>query len=206
MVRSDECETTAGRTAQPRESRTPDAADALYTVVHGKAGLRQLEADLRGDRSYPIVILASEESRREPVIPPDDVRSVIGATGRIYFIPGEYRLRQLRSMLGRSLAVSRGTARVFWPGLNAQSDPETHPLVAALFDEAPWGTLAAFARAFDLSRPHVRAEIIQLDESRRMHARRGAGQRTALSHPAVEPAVEHGHGGMPQPLQEPPQA
>lgn len=165
------------------EASTPEVAVALSggpegasdrarcKIVNGKSGLRELEADLRRSRSYPIVVLTRDENSRDPVIIPGDIRSVIGAAGEIYFIPREYLLRRLNGMLRRNLAVPRGAARVFWPGLTAQSDPEAHPLVAGLMDEAPWATLAAFTRAFDLSRPHVRAEIIQLEDSRRMQER-----------------------------------
>jgi hypothetical protein len=55
-------------------------------------------------------------------------------------------------------------ARIFWPQLTLHSDPLHHPLVPILDIEPVESALAEFARSFDLSRPHIRREIEQLDE------------------------------------------
>lgn len=132
-------------------------------------GLHELRETLLGDRSYPVVVVGRAEvggRPAQPAIAPRELRRVMGEQGSIYFVPGEHLLRSLRGDLGRDLALTTGAVRVYWPGLRARHHPDSHPLVPVLPDEPLWATLAAFTRAFDLSRPHVREEISQIEDMR----------------------------------------
>ncbi len=143
--------------------------DAGLVVVRSHQALRGMEADLRsGDRLLPVVGLACLEEINEPVLDPQRVREVVGVGPRIYYVPGEYLLRRLQGMLGQRLALPAGSARVWWPCMSTRSDPAAHPRVLALDSESQADMLAEFARQFDLSRPHVRSEIILIEDARRL--------------------------------------
>ena len=135
-------------------------------VVRTKPAARSLEAFLVGERDRPVVVLSQSPETLRPALDPAAVRQVIGSGCRIYYIPGEFLLRRLQGTLGRSLAVPRSGARIFWPGLSSRSKPEDHPLVMVLQDESETDARREFARQFDLSRPNVRREIAVIEDAR----------------------------------------
>jgi hypothetical protein len=138
-------------------------------VVRSQQALLGMEADLRsGDRAQPVVGLACLEEIDEPVLAARQVRAIVGAGPRIYYVPGAYPLRRLQGMLGHQLALPPGGARIWWPGLSTCGDPAAHPLVLALDSESQADMLAEFARRFELSRPLVRGEIAQIEDARRL--------------------------------------
>ena len=142
-------------------------------------GVRSLEALLLGDRDVPVIVLSQAEESLEPVFPPAAVRAVVGPDARIYYVPGEYLLRGLRGTLGHTLALGRGGARIFWPGLCTRSDPAEHPLVLPLAGERECDALAELARRFDLSRPHVRREMKLVEDDRALLQQQLAGAQEA---------------------------
>lgn len=138
-------------------------------IVRSQQALRGMEADLRSDRRvHPVVGLASLEEINEPVLAAQRVREIVGVGPRIYYVRGAYLLRCLRGMLGGSLALPAGGARVWWPGIATRCDPAAHPLVLALDSESQADMLAEFARQIDLSRPLVRVEIALIEDVRRL--------------------------------------
>lgn len=147
----------------PFLSTRPDVLDgwppADYTpkLVSTRSDLSDLQTSLLAERHGPIVVL-TEQSAEKPVLPIREVRLIAGNDAEIFLL-ADHLTSQLRQQLGSNFAVSRGMARIFWPGLSRTSDPFDHPLVAVLDVETPEAALAEFARQFDLSRPHIRAEI-----------------------------------------------
>jgi hypothetical protein len=138
-------------------------------VVLDEPALKSLEAYLlSSDREQPVVALAQSLEAEEPVLASGDVRAIVGADARIYYLPAEHLLQSLQSILGRSLALPRGAARIWWPGLGSRSDPSDHPLVLELDGQPQAHTLAELARQFDLSRPRVRREIKLIEDTRRL--------------------------------------
>jgi hypothetical protein len=144
------------------------AADADPILVASKPALRSMQAYLlSGEREQPVVALTWSVETDEPVLAPEEVRVIVGPGPRIYLIQQEYLLRRLQGLLG-PLALSRGSARVWWPGLSVSSDAGEHPLVLELDGEPHRRLLGEFAREFDLSRPLVRREIKLIEATRRL--------------------------------------
>jgi hypothetical protein len=135
-------------------------------VVRTESGVWALEDFLLSERETPVVVLTQSEETLQPVLPAEKIRMIVGPYAVIYYLPGEYLLSHLRVALGHGLAVARGSARIFWPGLSVESDPTDHPLVALLDGEREQDALAEFARQFDLSRPSVRREIKLIEDAR----------------------------------------
>jgi hypothetical protein len=153
-----------------REGVGPASAGELdLIVVRDGQGLRSMQAYLlSGEREQPVVALSRSLETDEPVLSPGDVRTLVGAGPRIYYIPGECLLACLQEALGRALALPAGAVRVWWPGLCAGSDPGEHPLVLELDGEPQQQMLGELAREFDLSRPAVRREIKLIEATRRL--------------------------------------
>jgi DNA-binding transcriptional ArsR family regulator len=122
---------------------------------------------LFADRLHPVVAFAlCREENDDVALWHEQVRRIVGSDARIYFIFDEFLLACLRDGLGRRLALTPGSARVWWPELSKRSDPGDHPLVLQLDGESPAETLAELARQFDLSRPHVRRELKLIEDAR----------------------------------------
>ncbi len=146
------------------------------TVGHGEGGLVVVREDgdlrsmaaylLSGERYHPVVALTQALSTDAPVLTYAQVRGIVGAGPRIYLIQRDHLLRPFQQMLGRGLALAAGGARIWWPGLAADSDPGEHPLVLYLADESERAMLDEFTRQFHLSHPIVRRELKLLDELR----------------------------------------
>ncbi len=154
----------AGELVAPASCEELDAI-----VVRDQPGVRGMQAHLlSGEREHPAVALTRSLETGEPVLAPGDVRSLVGAGPRIYYIPAEQLLDRLEQVLGRALALPPGAVRVWWPGLGAGSDPCEHPLLLELDGEPEPVLLAELAREFELSRPLVRREIKLIEQTRRL--------------------------------------
>lgn len=149
---------------QAAASRDPTTSSPVV-VLRNTQDLRSFEAYLFGERDRPVVALARLRSGG-PVVAPEEVRAIVGPRCAIYLIKGEHLLRRLGEILGAKLTVRLGQARVWWPGLTTRSDPADHPVVQPVEGDGPLEVLAEFARTFDLSRPHVRAEIRLVEDAR----------------------------------------
>ena len=145
------------------------ALDADVVLVRSPGALREMVADLyAADRAQPVIGLACLQETAEPVLAGGQIRAVVAAGPRIYYLPGERLRQRLGGVLGRALALPAGSARIWWPGIAACSDPRAHPLVVALEVESQSEMLEEFAREFDLSRPRVRREIELIEDTRRL--------------------------------------
>lgn len=136
-------------------------------VVVDDARLGDLVADLRSpDRVCAVVGVAWSLDGDGPVLAASRIRTIVDAGTRVYVIPNDALLRALRREIGPKLALAPGAVRVWWPGVGRRSDPGDHPLVLPLEGQAPEYMLAEFAREFHLSRPDVRREIKQIEDTR----------------------------------------
>jgi hypothetical protein len=158
----------AGSRARRTRHGSPAAIAQETIEVRTTAQLRDLETDLFGDRDVAVVVIAQAEEGELPALNPEDVRRVVGPNARIYVVLSTSLLGRLTRVLGAGLSVYCGEVRVLWPGLSSRDDPADHPLVKALPGEPQKDTLRELELQFDLSRPHVRREIKQLDELRAM--------------------------------------
>jgi hypothetical protein len=148
-------------------SASGEELDAI--VVRDQPGVRGMQAHLLSrEREHPAVALTRSLDMGEPVLAPGDVRSLVGAGPRIYYIPAEHLLDRLAQVLGPSLALPPSAVRVWWPELSAGSDPCEHPLLLELDGEPEPVLLAELAREFELSRPLVRREIKLIEQTRRL--------------------------------------
>jgi hypothetical protein len=131
-------------------------------VVLDKSALSSIEAYLlSSDREQPVVALTQSLESEEPVLAATDVRVVVGPDPQIYYVPEEQLLQDLQGVLGRSLALPRGSARVWWPGLSSRSDPSDHPLVLELDGEPDGHMLAELARQIDDTRRLAEHQLAQ---------------------------------------------
>lgn len=143
-----------------------EVPDVDCLLVQSRQDARRMCAEVLGRRERPVIGVAPTFDGRGPVLTPADVRDVVGLGARIYLLAGDEALNELRATLGRSLAVSNGGVRIWWPGAGARCDPGEHPLVVALEGEPSRVTLEEFAHQFDLTRPRVRGHIRLIEDAR----------------------------------------
>ena len=152
------------RTRKPGD--TEGVRDVDPTVVDD-AGLEDLVADLRSpDRVCAVVGVAWSLDGDGPVLAASRIRTIVDASARVYVVPNDALLGALRKEVGSKLALAPGAVRIWWPGVTRRSDPGDHPLLLPLAGESPQHMLAEFARQFRLSRPDVRREIKQIEDTR----------------------------------------
>jgi hypothetical protein len=119
---------------------------------------------LSGDRDQAAIALTSG-STGSLVLAPDKVRAIVGSA-RIYLVSASDVLLHLEALVGPSLALPAGAARIWWPELTVESNPLEHPVVLQLEDEPEADMLVEFARCFELTRPVVRREIKVIEDAR----------------------------------------
>lgn len=167
-------------------------------LVDGSLSLNELISHLLSPgRMDPVVGLAASRETGQPALSPSDVRLIVGPHARIYFLPSTVMLTRLELALGRRLALTEGTVRVWWPRPSRDSGRGDHPIVEALIDVGKAEMLAEFSRVFDLSRPYVRKHILQAEELRRFAqdgeatARRELGEARAQLEAVVREREKH---------------
>jgi hypothetical protein len=143
-----------------------EASDPNYVVVRSIEDVERLCRDILGDRDDPVVGLTHRVGVREPVLRCCDVRTVIGASVRVYLLDDEELLAGLRKLLGSALRLDAGSIRVWWPGASPGCDPARHPRVTGLHDEDYIDTLEQFAHEYHLSRPVVREHVSMIEDAR----------------------------------------
>jgi hypothetical protein len=144
-----------------------EAEEVGCVAVLTREDLSMLAADILGDREHPVVGLTLCDCEEAPVLSPRDVRAVVGSRASIYLVQDDELLSELGEMLGLSLKLDRGSARIWWPGSGARRcDPADHPVVFALESEDPADTLEDFCYQFDLTRPRVRGRINLIEDGR----------------------------------------
>jgi hypothetical protein len=143
------------------------AANSNPVVVASERDSQSMAAYLfSGERDQPAIGVTWSVGTDQLVLEPGEVRAVVGPGPRIYLVTEEDSLHRLEGVLGRKFSLPAGTARIWWPGLTARSDPADHPLALQLDGEREEDTLAEFAHSFELSRPLVRREINLIEDAR----------------------------------------
>lgn len=82
---------------------------------------------IRPDRVYPIVGLSCQYHRADPPMSPQRVREVIWESVPIYII--ESRESRALEKLLNGLGAYNGALRVWWPGVDPDSEQGWHPLI-----------------------------------------------------------------------------
>lgn len=96
--------------------RQPEQTQALY------------EAIVSPVRVYPIVALSCKFNRADPPVSVERVGEVVWDTVPIYVIESR-ESRALSELLPDGLGVFNGAMRVWWPGVDGDSEGRWHPLV-----------------------------------------------------------------------------
>jgi hypothetical protein len=136
------------------------AEPAPVVPVATRRDLRRLAGELRrADRETPIVVLTLGENADEPVFNPGAVRSAVDPHIPVYVLGNSDLCRRLDHALGTDLAVHDGDARIYWTGVNGQSDPAEHPLVSVSVEGDMREPAVRLRAALDLSRPPVRGQL-----------------------------------------------
>jgi DNA-binding transcriptional ArsR family regulator len=126
------------------------------------------------------VVIAPLPGTQAPVLSPERARAALGGEADVYAIADESWLEDLSEALGLRLALRPGAMRIYWPGLTAESSAAEHPLVSAVAEGPEQELLEELARAFDLSRPRVRAHVATVEEVRALLEQRLAEMRERL--------------------------
>jgi hypothetical protein len=142
-------------------------SEGEMVVVRDEHGLCSMATYLLSSGRYkPVVGLTRLLGTDTPALRYAQIRAVVGADLRVYLIPMGYLLCRLQDMLGRRLALPASAARIWWPGLSMDSDPDEHPLVLYLAGESERDMLGELKRQFHLSHPLVHREIKLIEDLR----------------------------------------
>jgi hypothetical protein len=108
-------------------SGSGDRADVLRVSSERHAEALCAEI-LRFDRDYPVVGLTCLAGTRDPALSPELVRERIWPSVPVYVIePRE--ARTVIRLLPDQHGAYNGAARVWWPGVDHDSEPSWHPLI-----------------------------------------------------------------------------
>lgn len=108
----------------------PTNVDANCIELSSEPELSTLaKAILDPQRDYPIVCLTARPGERHPALPAAEVRNIIGPDIPIYFVRTRRLTRYLSSLLPTRFDVWDGATRVWWPGVNENSDHMDHPRI-----------------------------------------------------------------------------
>jgi hypothetical protein len=106
---------------------------------------------LREDREYPVVGLTCRAGARDPALPVERVREIVGPGIPVYVIePAQARASKM--LLPDRHAVYGGAARVWWPGVSEDSDP-FHPVIFDATGVYGEDALERLAREFRVQSP-----------------------------------------------------
>ena len=138
----------------------PGADPAGLTPVSSEHQVRALADEiLDRDRDYPLVCLTARPGERVPALSVERVRGIVGPGIPIYFVAAHRLTRRLGELLPERLDVYGGAARVWWPRVTRESDPEEHLLVydaRGVYGEEAYERLAGEFRV--LERPELTVE------------------------------------------------
>lgn len=162
----------------------PEHAQGAVVVEVGPQ-LRLMCAEiLSSNRTYPVIGLSCRSGEREPLLPAEKVRELLGPGIPIYVIQSRLT-HALERMLPERHSVHSGAARIWWPGVGEHSDPAGHPLVRVhRYDKDARRALERIARELQLRTPLTELQLppeqlLLLAERRREHAEQRARQLEA---------------------------
>jgi len=148
--------------------------------------LREIVKEIRrADRVAPVVAITSRSGQREPVLPAQRVREIVGPSARLCFIPTGHLTRALAVQLGERLAVADGAARIWWARPSGRH-ADRHPLIQAPADGDGEAALAELARALNATRPLTTEYLQAVEYDREVALRRGTELATALAERQAE--------------------
>lgn len=111
--------------------------DVLYFEITSHREVRELASQIVSrDRGYPVIALTAKPGMKEPVFSIKRIREIVGPDTPIYFIVSYHLALRLSHLLPRSMTVSGGAGRLWWPGVDEDSRSEDHPKFCALRGEA----------------------------------------------------------------------
>lgn len=135
------------------ETTSGTKPDGELLRIESAAQMRAMCAEiLSDDRAHPIVGLTCRAGESEPALPVTRVRQHIWSNIPIYVIEAPHA-RATRSLLPDGHGVHSGAARVWWPGVNFESDPQWHPLIYDSTGTYGEDALQQLAAAFELRSP-----------------------------------------------------
>jgi hypothetical protein len=118
---------------------------------------------VRRDRDYPVVGLTCRAGKRDPALAVERVRERVWPSVPIYVIePRESRT--LNNLLPKELGAYNGAARVWWPGVDGDSEPSWHPLIYDRKNVYGEGVLERLAAEFT-SVPESVAELAPREQA-----------------------------------------
>ncbi|HEY1688258.1 MAG TPA: hypothetical protein VGF95_05275 [Solirubrobacteraceae bacterium] len=163
---------------------SPDhAQDAVVVEVGPQLRLMCAEI-LSPERTYPVLGLSCRTGEREPLLPAERVRELIGPGIPIYVIQSRLT-RALERMLPERHSVHSGAARIWWPSVSEDSNPDDHPLIRVhQYDKDARRALERVARELQLRTPLTELQLppeqlLLLAERRREQAEQRARQLEA---------------------------
>jgi hypothetical protein len=114
--------------SEPRPSQS--GTDRPYFVIRTHPDVAEL-TDLLLDpaREDLVVVLTSRIGEREPSLDVEDVRTIVGPSAAIYFLPTGRLSLDLGERAPDRRGPYNGSLRVWLPGVGAQGHPRQHPQV-----------------------------------------------------------------------------
>jgi hypothetical protein len=138
-MRHDPINASAGGSAAPKgtarrprraATRRPTPLDLGIPVAATEDGGEALAAEvLDPARTEPIVCLSTRAGEDRPAFDHHQVRKAVGRDALLRAVRTGPASRYLSALLPPQLGVFGGGARIWWPGVDAESDPSDHPLV-----------------------------------------------------------------------------
>jgi hypothetical protein len=137
---------------------------------------------LDGARDYPMVCLTARPGEHAPALSGERVRGIVGPGIPVYFIAAHRLTRRLGGLLPERLDVFGGAARVWWPGVTRDSDPEEHLLVydaRGIYGEECYERLADEFRVVERPELTIQQRLVLAERAREsaQRSRREAERR-----------------------------
>ncbi|CAB4924469.1 unannotated protein [freshwater metagenome] len=121
---------TANRRPRRAATRPPTPVDLGIPVAATEEQGQLLAAEVMDpERTEPIVCLSTRPGEDRPAFDHHRVRKEIGRDAIIRAVRTGPASRFLSQLLPQQLGVFGGAARIWWPGVDDDSDPRDHPLV-----------------------------------------------------------------------------
>jgi hypothetical protein len=134
--------------ADPGSAIRRSSTDQSWVRITSARDLRAIWAEIRlSARDYPVVGLSCRPGEIDPALPAARVREIVGLQVPVYVLE-PHVARTTRTLTPKEHGVFGGAARVWWPGVHADSDPKSHPLFYDSTDAYGESTLEALAAEF----------------------------------------------------------
>jgi hypothetical protein len=121
---------TAERRSRRAATRPPKPLDLGIPVAATEDQGELLAAEVMDpERTAPIVCLSTRAGEDRPAFDHHHVRRAVGRDAIIRAVRTGPASRFLSQLLPQQLGVFGGAARIWWPGVDDDSDPRDHPLI-----------------------------------------------------------------------------